>query len=64
MVDRDKELLAECKSMMANDYGILCSPISVSNSPANAIVEWLQKTICNIICTFNIQHMYLNNENP
>ena len=28
-VDRGKELLAKFKIMMANDYGILCSPPSV-----------------------------------
>ena len=38
-VDRSKELLEGYKSMMANDYGILCSPISVRNPQANAIVE-------------------------
>ena len=30
-VDRGKEFLAELKPMMANDYGIPCNSISVSN---------------------------------
>ena len=50
--------------MMANDYGILCSPNSVQNPQANSIVERLHQTIDNIIHTFKIQEMDLDNENP
>ena len=50
--------------MMANDYGISCSPISVRNPQANAIVERVHQTIGNIIHTFKIQEMDLDNENP
>ena len=50
--------------MMENDYGILCSPISVRNPQAHAIVERVHQTIGNIIRTFNIQEMDLDNENP
>ena len=63
-VDRGKELLAEFKTMMANDYGISCSPISVRNPQANAIVERVHQTIGNIIRTYEIQEMDLDNENP
>ena len=63
-VDRGKEFLAEFKIMMENDYGISCSPISVRNPQANAIVERVHQTIGNIIRTFKIQEMDLDNENP
>ena len=62
--DRGKELLTEFKTMMANDYGILCNSISIRNSQAKAIVERLHQTIGNIIRTFNNQQMDLDNENP
>ena len=57
MVDRFKELLAEFKTMMANDYGLPCTPISVKNPQANAIVERVHQAIGNIIRAFNIQDM-------
>ena len=64
MVDRRKELLAEFKSMIANDYGIPCNSISIKNSQANTIVERVHQTIGNIISTCTIQEMDLDNENP
>ena len=63
-VDRFKELLANIKTMMANDYRIRCNSISVRNPQANAIVERVHQTIGNIIRTFKIQQMELDNENP
>ena len=50
--------------MMANDYGIPCTSISVRNPKANTIVERVHKTTGNIIHTFKIQQMDLHNENP
>ena len=49
---------------MANDYGIPCNSISVRNLQANAIVERVHQTIGNIIYTFNIKEMDLDDENP
>ena len=63
-VDRGKEFLAEFNTMMANDYRIPCNSISVRNPQANAIVERVHQIIGNIICTFIIQEMDLDNENP
>ena len=53
-VDRNKELLVELKTMMANEYGIPCNPINVRNLQANTIVERVHQTIGNIIRTFTI----------
>ena len=50
--------------MMENDYGIPFNSISVRNLQANAIVERVQQTIGNIIRTFKIKEMDLDNENP
>ena len=63
-IDRGKEFLAEFKIMMENDYGISCSPISVRNPQANAIVERVHQTIGNIIRTFKIQEIDLDDEKP
>ena len=54
----------QIKTMMVNDYGILCSPISTRNSEANIIGERVHQTIGNIIRTFKIQQIDLDNENP
>ena len=64
MVDRGKRLLANFKTMMANDYGILCVSISVRNPQSNAIVLRVHQTIGNTLCTVNIQQMDLDNANP
>ena len=50
--------------MMANDYGVPRNSISIRNPQANAIVERVHQTIDNIIHTFTIQQMDLDNENP
>ena len=60
-VDGGKELLAE---MMANDYQIQCNSISIRNPQANTIVERIHQNIGNIILSFIIQQMDLDNENP
>ena len=49
---------------MANDYIIPFNSISVRNAQANKIVERVHQTIGNIILTFKIQQMDLDNENP
>ena len=64
MVDRGKELLAEFKTMMANEYRIPYNSTSVRNPQANVIVERVQETIGNIIHSFKIKQMDLDNENP
>ena len=63
-LDRGKELLAEPKSMMANDYQIPCNSISIRNLQANTIVQRVHQTIGYIIHTFKIQQIDLDNENP
>ena len=42
-VDRSKEVEAECKTMMANDYGIPCVSLCVSYADE---VTWYSVVIC------------------
>ena len=49
---------------MANDQGVPSNSISVRNPQANTIMERVHQTIGNIIRTFKIQEMDLDNENP
>ena len=50
--------------MIPNFYGIPYSTISLKKQQANAIVERVHQTIGNIICSFKIQEIYVDNENP
>ena len=50
--------------MMANNYRIPCSPIGLRNSQAYAIVERVHQTFGNIIRTFKIQQMDVDNDRP
>ena len=49
IVDRDKDILADIKTMMANDYGIQCNSISARIPKANVIVERVHQTI--LLCS-------------
>jgi transposase InsO family protein len=50
--------------MLKNDYGIKRKPIRVRNPQANAIMERVHQVIGNIICTFELQDNYLDEEDP
>ena len=50
--------------MMRNDYDIKVRPITTRNPQANAILERVHQTIGNIIRTFKIQVMVLDDVNP
>ena len=50
--------------MMSKDYDIKVRPITARNPQANAILERVHQTIGNIICTFKVQKMTLDDDNP
>ena len=50
--------------MMANGYEIQCKSISSIKPPANIIVEKVQQTIGNIISSFKLKDLDLEDENP
>ena len=64
IVDRGNEFLAEFREMIINDYGITVKPITSRNPQANAILERVHQTIGNILRTFKVQNMVLDDENP
>ena len=64
IVDRGKEFMADFKSMIEKDYGIKVRPITTRNPQANAILERVHQTIGNIIRTFKVQDMVLDDDNP
>ena len=64
IVDRGNEFLAEFREMITNDYGITVKPITSRNPQANAILERVHQTIGNILRTFKVQNMVLDDENP
>ena len=64
IVDRGNEFLAEFREMIINDYGITVKPITSRNPQANAILERVHQTIGNILRTFKVQNIVLDDKNP
>ena len=64
ILDRGNEFLAEFKALIEEDYGIPIKPITTRNPQANAILERVHQTIGNIIRTFKINEMVLDDDNP
>ena len=64
IMDRGNEFLAEFREMIINDYGITVKQITSRNPQANAILERVHQTIGNILRTFKVQNMVLDDKNP
>ena len=64
IVDCGNEFLAEFKTMIQANYGITVKPITSRNPQANSILERVHQTIGNIIRTFKVQDMVLDDDNP
>jgi transposase InsO family protein len=52
------------QKMIKEDYGEKAKPITVRNPQANAIVERVHQVIGNIICTFELENNYLDDNDP
>ena len=63
IVDRGNGFLAELREMIINDYGIIVNPITSRNPQANVILERVHQTIGNILHTFKVQNMVLDDKN-
>ena len=63
IVDRGNKFLAEFKIMIQANYGITVKPITSRNPQANSILERVYQTIGNIIRTFKVHGMVLDDEN-
>ena len=64
IVDRGNEFLALFRAMIINDCSITVKPITSTNPQANAILERVHQTIGNILSTFKVQNMVLDDKNP
>ena len=54
VLDRGTEFMAECTTMLENDYGLTKQPITKRNPQVNAIVERVHQTIGNMLRTFQV----------
>ena len=54
IVDRGNKFLAEFREIIINDYSKTVKPITSRNPQANTILERMQQTITNILCTFKV----------
>jgi hypothetical protein len=50
--------------MIKEDFGAKAKPITVRSPQANAMVEWVRQVIGNIICTFELENNYLDENDP
>jgi hypothetical protein len=64
VTDRGTEFLAEFTQLVQDEYGIKHSPITTRNPQANSIVERVHQTIGNMLRTFSIQDLELDEEDP
>ena len=56
--------MAEFSKMIQDDYGVKKKPITKRNPQANAILERVHQTIGNMIRTFEVQDMELDESDP
>ena len=64
IVDRGNEFLAIFREMVTNDCGIKVIQITSRNPQAITMLERVHLTIGIILCTFKVQNMVLDDENP
>ena len=62
IVDRGNEFLAEFREMTINDYDIMVKLITSRNPQANATLERVHQTIGNILLTFKVQNMVVDDK--
>ena len=62
-MDRGNEFLAEFREMIINDYSIKVDIIASSKPKANVILERVHQIIGNILSTFDVQNMVLDDKN-
>ena len=63
IVDKRNEFKAKFREIIINDYGITVKPITSRNLQANAILDRVHQTISNILRTYKVQKMELDDEN-
>ena len=63
-LDHGKEFMTEFTHMLDKDYGIEKKPTMVRNLQANTILERVHQTIGNILHTFQLKDLPLDEESP
>ena len=61
-MDRGNEFIAKFREMIINDYGI--TVITSRNPQANVILERAHQIIGNILRTFKVQNVVLDDQDP
>ena len=64
ILDRGGEFMAEVISLLRDKYDVKSKPITTRNPQANAILEQAHQMIGNIICTFQLDKVELEMDNP
>ena len=64
ILDRGTEFMAEFTEMVKNDYGITKKPITARNPQANGIIERIHQTLGNMVRTFQVQELELDEQDP
>ena len=65
VMDRGTEFMAECTSLLQQEYGVTKRPITKRNPQANSIIERVHQTIGNMIRTFSVhRNEDLDEESP
>ena len=64
IVEWENQLMMEFKITIQANYSIEAKSITSRNSRANTMLKNFQQAIGNIICTFKVQGMVLDDMNP
>eukprot|EP00957_Ditylum_brightwellii_P158783 12086252-Ditylum_brightwellii.AAC.1 len=64
ILDRGTEFMKDFITLIWDDYGIKCKPITTRNPQANSIVERAHQTIGNLLCTFKPSSAKLDPKDP
>ena len=62
LFDRGTKFMAEFAKICHNDYGLKRKRITTRNPQSNAIIERIHQTIGNIIRTFDVSNIVVNND--
>ena len=60
LFDRGTKFMAEFAKMCLNEYGLKMKPIKTRNPESNAIIKRIHQTIGNIIHTFDVYNILIN----
>ena len=64
ILNRGNEFLGEFTRMVECDYGIKRKPTTTRNPQANSILERIHQTIGNMICSFQVGTLEIDEQDP